>query len=231
MADKNWQTGSKDLIPATAIVCLVAIAPPQASAWAAPGDAAPASYFGSLDPLMVWELVIGGIVVAAFLAAIALWVLSSLKRARRSQLRRNVFISSALNHLNQGVMMTDPKGRIVFCNDQYLEIYGLVRADVPNGMEGQALLEMRRRRGVLDVSVEDFYTKAAAPEGLVTELPNGKAVLVRYFTLPNGGSVATHLDCTDQRKMSRKLASTTQFLESVLDNVPVCVAAKSIQDG
>ena len=31
--------------------------------------------------------------------------------------------------------------------------------------------------------------------------------------------------------LSRKLASTTQFLESVLDNVPVCVAAKNIQDG
>ena len=28
-----------------------------------------------------------------------------------------------------------------------------------------------------------------------------------------------------------KLASTKQFLESVLDNVPVCVAAKSIEDG
>src|ERR1700747_2087239 len=57
------------------------------------------------------------------------------------------------------------------------------------------------------------------------------AGLVRYFLLPNGGSVATHLDCTDQRKLSRKLASTTQFLESVLDNVPVCVAAKNIEDG
>ena len=31
--------------------------------------------------------------------------------------------------------------------------------------------------------------------------------------------------------LSRKLASTTQFLESVLDNVPVCVAAKNIEDG
>src|SRR5437764_395594 len=45
------------------------------------------------------------------------------------------------------------------------------------------------------------------------------------------GSVATHLDCTEQRKLSRKLSSTTQFLESVLDNVPVCVAAKNIEDG
>ena len=119
----------------------------------------------------------------------------------------------------------------MFCNDRYLEIYGLARADVPRDMDGPQLLELRRSRGVLDVSVEDFYTRAATPEGLITELPNGKAVLVKYFSLPNGGSVATHLDCTDQRKLSRKLASTTQFLELVLDNVPVCVAAKNIQDG
>ena len=49
--------------------------------------------------------------------------------------------------------------------------------------------------------------------------------------LPNGGSIATHEDCSEQRKLSRELASTKQFLESVLDNVPVCVAAKSIESG
>ena len=84
---------------------------------------------------------------------------------------------------------------------------------------------------MLDVSVEDFYANASAPEGLITELPGGRSVLVRYFALPNGGSVATHEDCSEQRKLSRQLASTKQFLESVLDNVPVCVAAKSIEDG
>jgi PAS domain-containing protein len=31
--------------------------------------------------------------------------------------------------------------------------------------------------------------------------------------------------------MSKKLATTTHFLESVIDNIPVCVAAKSIEDG
>ena len=70
-----------------------------------------------------------------------------------------------------------------------------------------------------------------APEGLITELPGGRSVLVKYFALPNGGSVATHEDCSEQRKLSRQLASTKQFLELVLDNVPVCVAAKSIEDG
>ena len=127
--------------------------------------------------------------------------------------------------------MTDAQQRIVFCNDRYLSIYGLTRSDIARNMTGPQLLEMRRKRGVLDVDVEEFYRLANRPEGLVTELPNGHSVLVKHFALPNGGSVATHEDCSEQRELSRQLASTKQFLESVLDNVPVCVAAKSIEDG
>jgi diguanylate cyclase (GGDEF)-like protein/PAS domain S-box-containing protein len=232
MADGNWQAGGRNSIPALAGACLIASAALFGPAWGASSTGfAPASYLGELDPDMVWELLIGGIVVASFLGAVGLWVLSALRKVKRAQLRRNVFISSALNHLNQGVVMTDPQHRIVFCNDRYLDIYGLSRADVPRNMTGPELLEVRRRQGALDISIDDFYAQAGTAEGMVTELPNGKSVLVKYFALPNGGSVATHEDCTEQRKLSRKLASTTQFLESVLDNVPVCVAAKNIEDG
>ncbi|WFU34104.1 EAL domain-containing protein [Bradyrhizobium brasilense] len=231
MASRKVQAGGKNSIPARAVLCLIAAVAPCAAARAGTGAFAPSSYLGSLDPGLVWELLIGSVVVASFFGAVGLWILSALRKAKRAQLRRNAFVSSALNHLNQGVVMTDAQERIVFCNDRYLDIYGLSRADIRRNMTGVELLELRRDRGVLDVSAEDFFARAAAPEGLVTELPGGRSVLVKYFPLPNGGSVATHLDCTDQRKLSRKLASTTQFLESVLDNVPVCVAAKNIEDG
>ncbi len=231
MAGNKGQAGGKDSIPALAGVCLFIIVAPYGLAWGKSSGFVPSSYIGPLDPNTVWELLIGGIVMASFLGAIALWVLSALRTIKRTQLRRNAFISSALNHLNQGVVMTDPNRRIVFCNERYFEIYGLTRADVPSGMTGLELLEMRRKRGLLNLSVEAFYAGATSPEGLITELPNGKSVLVKHFDLPNGGSIATHEDCTGQRQLSRKLASTTKFLELVLDNVPVCVAAKSIEDG
>ncbi len=231
MADKNWLAGGKTLIPAKALLCLFVVIAPFGNAWAVSADFAVPNYLLSADPNMIWVIVIGGLVVASFLTAIGLWVHSALRKAKRLQVRRNAFVSSALNNLNQGVVMTDPQQRIIFCNTRYLEIYGLTRSDVPRNMTGPQLLKMRRRRGVLDVSVEDFYSRAATPEGLITELPDGRSIAVKYFRLPNGGSVATHEDCTEQRKLSRKLASTTQFLESVLDNVPVCVAAKSIEDG
>jgi diguanylate cyclase (GGDEF)-like protein/PAS domain S-box-containing protein len=231
MADKNWQAGGKILIPAQALVCLLAVFMPFSAASGMSDDFAPTSYVGSADPNTVWEMLIGGIVACSFLVAIALWILAAVRKVRLSQLRRNAFVSSALNNLNQGVVMTDPQKRIVFCNNRYLEIYGLVRSDIPRNMTGPELLALRRARGVLDISVEDFYANAGAPEGIVSELPDGRSVAVKYFVLPNGGSVATHEDCSEQRKLSRQLASTKQFLESVLDNVPVCVAAKNIEDG
>src|ERR1700720_4846485 len=134
MADKNWQAGGKILIPARAFACLIAILVPLRTAWAMSDNFGPASYLGSADPEMVWEVLIGGIVVCSFLAAVALWIFSALHRVKRSQLRRNAFVSSALNNLNQGVVMTDAHQRVVFFNDRYLEIYGVARSDIPRSM-------------------------------------------------------------------------------------------------
>ena len=69
--------------------------------------------------------------------------------------------------------MTDPQQRIVFCNDRYLEIYGLARSDIPRNMTGPQLLEMRRERGVLDFSVEDFYERRQRRKVSLPNCPAG----------------------------------------------------------
>ena len=231
MAGKNWQAGGKNLIPARALLCLVVAVAPVRAAWALSDNFAPPNYLGSIDPNIVWELLIGGIVAFSFLGAVVLWIHSALRRARRSNLRKGIFVSSALNNLSHGVMMTDAQNRVVFCNDRFFEIYGLARADIAKDMTGRDLIELRRTRGQVAVSFEEFVRQARKPEGCVTELPDGRSVITKLFPLPNGGTIGTHEDCTEQRRLSRQLASTKQFLESVLDNVPVCVAAKSIDDG
>src|ERR1700738_1264239 len=112
MADKNWQAGGKVVIPALAVVCLIDTLMPFGAAVAASDGFAPTSYIGSFDPEVVWETLIGGIVVCSFLAAVALWVLSALRNVKRSHLRRDVFVRSALNNLSHGVVMTDSRKRI-----------------------------------------------------------------------------------------------------------------------
>lgn len=233
MADSNRQAGRKNSIPAQALVCLLAMAVPCgfASAAAPSGGVSPASLVGDYDSNLVWELVLGGIAAVSFLVAIGTWMLAARRGAGSGQSRRSAFISSALNTLNQGVMMTNAQGRVVYCNDRFLEMYALDRAEIPYAMTGRELLELRRKRGLLNLTVDEFSRLARREEGVVTELPNGRSVVTKLFRLPNGGTIGTHEDCTEQRRLSRQLASTTKFLESVLDNVPVCVAAKNIEDG
>src|ERR1700760_122223 len=178
MADKNWRAGGRIMIPAGIVLCLVA------SFWAAGAFSPESSLIGYLtaaDPDVVSDIVLGGLVVCCFLIAIGLWVTSALRRFRLSQQRRNAFVSSALNNLKQGVVITNARQRIVFLNDRYLEIYGLDRSDITPDMTGRGLLELRLQRGTLHISVEQFYAEAARPEGLITELPGGEAVHVKLF--------------------------------------------------
>src|SRR5690242_2550261 len=100
MADSNRQAGRKNSIPAQALVCLLAIAAPCGSASAAPA-------VGELDPNQIWEILLGGIAGVSFLLAIGIRILAAFRRARNAQAQRSAFISSALNTLNQGVMMTN----------------------------------------------------------------------------------------------------------------------------
>jgi diguanylate cyclase (GGDEF)-like protein/PAS domain S-box-containing protein len=228
MVGKNWRAGGRILIAAQAFACTVA---PFEAAWGRPDKFSPASYVDSIDPNVLWEMLIGVFVVCSFLAAVALWLHSNLRIIKRARSRKNTFISSALNNLSQGVMMTDAQNRIVFCNDRFLDMYGLGRDDVASGMTGRELIELRRSRGLLDITGDEYAVLSQRPEGLVTELSGGRLILSKIFRLPNGGAIGTHEDCTEQRKLSQQLAATKQFLESVLDNVPICVAAKSIEDG
>ena len=49
------------------------------AAHAASRDFSPASYVGSFDPNLIWEVLIGGIVVASFFGVIAIWVVAALR--------------------------------------------------------------------------------------------------------------------------------------------------------
>ena len=180
---------------------------------------------------LVWQILIGGFVIVAFLAAVILWVSTALRRARHANIRRAAFVSSALNSLTNGIVMVDARKRMVFCNDRYLEMYGLDRFDLFPGMTGQDLLELRQQRGTLAGSIDEYKVNVERPGGSIYELNDGRSILIKHRRLANGGLVSTHEDCTEQRKLSRELAKNRNFLESVIDNIPVCVAAKNIENG
>ena len=159
MIGKARHAGSKDSIPARAVACLTGIVVPCGGALAQSDRLSSVNHAGSFDPSVVWEVLIGSIVVCAFLGSVALSIHLALRRFKRTQARKTAFVRSALNNLSHGVVMTDPQARVVFCNDRYLDIYGLTRADISTSMTADDLLAAararparRRRRGFLRTS-------------------------------------------------------------------------------
>src|SRR5581483_1338020 len=162
MADKNWQAGGGITIPARVVACLLATVVPFGAARAAVSDSGLVLYPAASGQL-VWEMALGGIVLLGFVVSVGVWVLSMLRGVERSRQRRNASVSSALNNLKQGVVIANPRQRIVFLNDRYLEIYGLSRADITPNMTGRELLELRIKSGALNLSADDFFALAGRP--------------------------------------------------------------------
>ena len=164
MAGKNWQAGGKILIPAQAVVCLIATLAPFGAAWAVSDNFAPTSYVGSADPNMVWEVLIGGIVVCSFLAAdravdplgVAQGQAFAVAQKCICQFRPE---QPQPGRGDDGSAASGSCSATIAISKSTAWRVRIFRTD----MTGPELLEMRRKRGVLDISVEDFYDNAGQP--------------------------------------------------------------------
>ena len=181
--------------------------------------------------LMLWELIASAAVLAAFFVSVLFWLYSAHRRLKLRQRRRAKFASSALNNLPHGIVMIDSRRRMVFCNDRYLEIYRLSRSEIRPRMPFSEVLELRKMRGTFAGDPQLARPPGDVPENSFRNLDDGRQIKVSRRWLPGGGFVAVHEDFSEQRELSRQLATTKSFLESVIDNIPVCVAVKNIDDG
>ena len=60
----------------------------------------------------------------------------------------------------------------------------------------------------------------------IDEHADGTLIRVTRQPLPGGGWVATHDDITEQRRAEEELYETKQFLDSIIDNIPIAVVVK-----
>ena len=230
MAGKKWQAGGNGANPVWGAAFVMITMMPFTAASALPTNFDQTASLGAMDPMLLWQFVIGAVVALAFLIAVVLWAIAALNRVKRAFSRGTTLVTTALDTLNHGVVIVNRQDKVVFCNDRYLEIYGLARSDITSELTGRELFALRRSRGIPEI-VGEGDTYPGETLGSIVELSNGRSILVKRYMLPKGGAAATHEDCTEQRSLAKQLASANSFLESIVDNVPVCIAAKNIEDG
>jgi len=120
---------------------------------------------------------------------------------RRAQAR---LLRAALNHMTQGVCMFDGAGRLVLCNERYIELYHLRPEHGRAGTPLRDLLAYRATAGTFSGDPDSYVAacvKAAAEgraETKFVELKDGRVVSLVNRPMRGGGWVATHYDITER---------------------------------
>ena len=172
----------------------------------------------------------GSAVLAASEARRAGRDLSEERLARKTQ-----ELAAAVENISQGLVMFDGSARLVVCNRQYIDMYGLSAKIAAPGSKLRDILAYRIAKDGIEADatqlanvVQEMVRGGKAWRGTTT-LPDGRSVNVLTTPLAGGGWVSTHEDATEAGRADRNLRRTEKFLASVIENVPTTVMIKDAQ--
>jgi diguanylate cyclase (GGDEF)-like protein len=135
---------------------------------------------------------------------------NELLRERELQLNmQNLQFDAALKNMSQGLCMFNREQRLLVCNSQYAELYGLPPELTKPGTTLQTIVAHRAVAGLLsdESYVRDVFSITAdnVPVTRITELSDGRAIMIKHQPMPDGGFVATHEDITEQRSVEARI--------------------------
>src|SRR5271167_3571889 len=70
--------------------------------------------------------------------------------------QQQMLLNTVLSNMSQGVLMFDADARLVFCNQRYIEMYGLSPDVVVPGCGVRELLEHRKAVGAFSGELENY---------------------------------------------------------------------------
>src|SRR6185437_2526115 len=117
---------------------------------------------------------------------------------------------TALDSMAQGLCMFDAAERLVVCNSQYSEMYGLTPDDVKPGSTLTDVLTRRVAKGTFSKDPvqyrKEFLTEIASGRTKVHEVKStgGRIMLVMNHPMQGGGWIGTHEDITERRAAEQR---------------------------
>jgi diguanylate cyclase (GGDEF)-like protein/PAS domain S-box-containing protein len=156
-------------------------------------------------------------------------------------------LDAALNNMRQGLLMFDSAGRLVLYNQRFLQMYHLSAEAVEPGCTLSDLLRLRKAAGTFKGNPDQYVAKLVDADGTfkgdpdrqiaklfdegkvetkVMELPDGRITSITNQSMPGGGWVSTHEDITERRRAEEERDRNREFLDLIIENVPVPVFVK-----
>ena len=132
----------------------------------------------------------------------------------------------ALSHMSHGLCMFGPDERLIVCNAQYLDTYGLDPAVVKPGISYRDLLTHWTGQGnEPGKSVDQIYENRStifSSKTLATmrlTLKNGEVIEVTSRPTPGGGWVSAHEDVTERLGYEKALREQNILFDAALENM------------
>ncbi|MBI1204881.1 MAG: EAL domain-containing protein [Rhodopseudomonas sp.] len=126
--------------------------------------------------------------------------------AKRVIETQKLHLDVALDNMPEGLSMFDRNQRLIVCNRQYTEMYGLTDALSRPGAQLRDILHHWGMQICPPDELENYVaTRVAAAERksayqIVNQLSDGRYIAVSHRPMSDGGWVSTHTDITDAKR-------------------------------
>jgi methyl-accepting chemotaxis protein len=127
--------------------------------------------------------------------------------------QQNGTLMAALENMPHGVCMLDSSGRLLLCNERYLETYRLSAKQVQLGCSLRDLLELCRTAGTFSGDSDQYASDCMAriAQGKTTstafETTDGRIIALVSRPMPGGGWIDTHENITERRRAALQRSS------------------------
>ena len=143
--------------------------------------------------------------------------------AQRKLSEKSQHLDTAINNMTQGLLLFDSSGRLVICNRQYIDMFGLSTDVVKPGCHLSDLIRHRQERGSFVGDVDAYCARFLDPNGslvqdTVTSTPDGRTIRLIFKRSPDGGWATTLEDVTEGRRDQARIEHLAHY--DALTNLP-----------
>jgi diguanylate cyclase (GGDEF)-like protein/PAS domain S-box-containing protein len=152
--------------------------------------------------------------------------------AKKRLVHANMLLRETLANMPHGICMFGADTKLLLANDLYSTMYGLSPEVIKPGMTLAEILRLRVAAGSCPADsqkyINDRIHEAFLPDPgyIINKLQDGRTFAVCRRAMPDGGTVAVHQDITAHLQTERQLEETRQFLDSIIENIPLAVVVK-----